>query len=115
MIYDFIYRLPVLGECKNSPGWYRLGWRLIRGGTYDFRISNDWSMWRCKFIGIRAYSCGWRNGWGRSSNGLSIELGLMFFTFFFWIRWNIAVMGKGPQDGSEKRPLDLSKLQKKEK
>lgn len=110
MSYEWLYKLDVICEDKDSPGWYKLGWKPIKNGTYNIYVTNTCRSWHYKFLGIRFAFGGAHNGWGRSWDDFAIDLGFIFFDVHFWVRWNFLVMAEGPGDGSDKKPLDLSRL-----
>lgn len=105
--YDFIYKMSVGKPVEGDLNWYRLKWKPIKMGTYNFYITNSMGRLRSHLIGVRIYEVGAHNGWGRSWDGLNIIIGFFFFDINFWIRWNIEVHKDGPSDVSDRKPLNL--------
>jgi hypothetical protein len=105
--YDFIYKLkPAYEDIKDGGvGWYKLEWKPIKMGTWNFYIFSGHKLWSFDIWESNAH-----NGWNRYWDGLHIRLGLYFIEINFWVRWNICVHKDGPADASIKRPLDLSRL-----
>lgn len=106
---EWLYKLTPVREVE--PGWYKLRWRSIRNGTWNFHASRGWSHnWS---VGVKITRDGAHNGWGRSWESLSIQISLgRLAVLEAWIHWRIVVMGKGPLDVAEdkRQPLDLSRV-----
>ncbi len=111
--YDWLYALPVLGVDKpNGDDWFRLGWRSIKGGTWNLYAHRLYSrsMCACHMLGARLYCGGVHNGWGRDWSRVDIMLGLWWWEVNFFIIWRISVHKDGPLDVKKRRPLDVSAL-----
>ncbi len=106
--YDFIYKMSVGKAVESDLSWYRLKWRPIKRGTYNFYITNTLPNYMEKLIGVRIYNAGAHSGRGRSWDGLNVMFGFFFFVINFWIRWNIRVHKDGPMDTEHKKPLLLT-------
>ena len=107
MTYDFIYKLKIVKEDikHGGEGWYRLRWRPIKNGTYNFYISRRWN--GCRSIGIRIFEQSTHNGWARGWDGIGIDIDCFFFDIHFWAIYNILVHKDGPSDVSHRKPLDI--------
>ena len=120
MTYDFIYKLkPLYEDLKvGGKGWYRLQWRPIKNGTYNFYVTSNFFLLGRRFclrsfvLGLYLYPSGAHNGWNRGWKGFTVRIGLGLWDLNFWINWRIIVHKSGPSDVSDtdKRPLDLSRL-----
>lgn len=107
-IFDVFYKLPIAYEDRREggQGWYKLSWRPIWKHTFSLHGETILRRPRVPTLGIRGYRCDAR-GWGRSYKHLAIEIGLLFVTIHFWVRWKFVVIGEGPMDEEPRRPLDL--------
>lgn len=65
-----------------EAGWWKLKWKPVKNGTYNIFISNH-----TKMFGIRFWSDSVHNGWGRSYDGFSVEIGF-WWTLNFWVSYN---------------------------
>jgi len=112
MEYDFIYKLKPLYEDlkRGGEGWWKLQWKPIKNGTYNLYVHSTMKSWSCRMLGIRYYETGVHNGWHRSWDGFTVEIGFWFFTVNFWIIWNIVVHEDGPSDVSERKKLSVFNL-----
>lgn len=106
MSLGWIYKLKPIRQIE--PHWYHLRWKPIKNGTWNAYFSKTFDGFRC--LSFTCSMDGVHNGWGRGWDDWGCTVNLWWIRFDFWIRWNIHVMDKGPQDvaDEDKLGLDLS-------
>lgn len=101
--YDAIYLLKPVHQ--TEPGWWKLKWRPLWRQTFSIYRSS------MPLLGLYWYRTDARNGWGRSYNHFTINFGLGFVSWSFWIRWNFVVHSDGPSDLNPRRPITVAVLE----
>jgi hypothetical protein len=78
---DIIDKLKPIKEIE--PNWFKLKWKPIKNGTYNFYILK----YPDNKIRFRIYT-EHVNGWGRSWDGFVIELFILGYFISFWVHYN---------------------------
>jgi len=105
------HKLDIKGVLQETPDyWYKLKWKPIKNGTYNFYITKEIYSFSCHMVGIRWYRSNAHNGWGRSWDGFNIDIGFYWFTISFWLHYNFACMADDTFDtGDDKYKLTQEK------